>query len=227
MKKTTKIVLLTLLFFFITTYTPNQSNLDLKKNDDFFKIKNLKITNNFLINESEIKEKLKTIYKKNIFLIKKEDIMKPLDGTNFLKKIEVKKKYPNTVIIKIFETKPLAILFKDKKKYLLDSESNLIFLEENLNYQRLPSIFGMGAQNNFVNFYNKLKNNDFSLKTIKSYYFFQVGRWDLELLNNKIIKFPQNNIGQAIKKSVDLLKRKDFQNYNIIDLRVDGKIIVE
>ena len=31
----------------------------------------------------------------------------------------------------------------------------------------------------------------------------------------------------AIKKSIELLKREDFKNYNIIDLRVDGKIIVE
>ena len=31
----------------------------------------------------------------------------------------------------------------------------------------------------------------------------------------------------AIKKSIKLLKREDFKNYNIIDLRVDGRIIVE
>ena len=36
-----------------------------------------------------------------------------------------------------------------------------------------------------------------------------------------------NNINQAITKSVELLAREDFKNYNIIDLRVDGKIIVE
>ena len=32
---------------------------------------------------------------------------------------------------------------------------------------------------------------------------------------------------EAIKKSIELLKRKDFENYKIIDLRIDGKIIVE
>ena len=31
----------------------------------------------------------------------------------------------------------------------------------------------------------------------------------------------------AIIKSIELLEDKDFKNYNIIDLRVDGKIIVE
>ena len=46
-------------------------------------------------------------------------------------------------------------------------------------------------------------------------------------MNNKIIKLPDNNIDDAINKSIELLEREDFKNYNIIDLRVDGKIIVE
>ncbi len=58
-------------------------------------------------------------------------------------------------------------------------------------------------------------------------YYFQIGRWDLQLLNDKIIKFPHKVTDKIIKKSIDLLNRKDFENYNIIDLRVDGKIIVE
>ena len=49
----------------------------------------------------------------------------------------------------------------------------------------------------------------------------------MQLTNTKIIKFPHNNIEEAIKKSIELLDRKDFEKYNIIDLRIDGKIIVE
>jgi len=61
----------------------------------------------------------------------------------------------------------------------------------------------------------------------KFFYFFKIGRWDIQLTNDKIIKFPHNNIEDAVKKSIELLDRKDFENYNIIDLRIDGKIIVE
>ena len=69
--------------------------------------------------------------------------------------------------------------------------------------------------------------NNFPINNIKKFYFFQIGRWDLQLANDKMIKLPHDNIEDAIKKSIELLNRKDFQNYNIIDLRVDGKIIVE
>ena len=49
----------------------------------------------------------------------------------------------------------------------------------------------------------------------------------MQLVNNKTIKFPYNVKDDIIKQSIDLLDREDFQNYNIIDLRVEGKIVVE
>ena len=96
-----------------------------------------------------------------------------------------------------------------------------------MNYNELPSVFGEGAEKNFIYFFNQLKKNNFPNNQIKNFYYFQIGRWDLQLLNNKIIKFPHNNTVDAIIKSIELLDHKDFENYNIIDLRVDGKIIVE
>ena len=121
----------------------------------------------------------------------------------------------------------MGILFKNKKRYLIDSSSNLISIREDENFEELPNIFGEGAEKNFISFLNKLKNNNFSIKQINKFYYFKIGRWDVELINNKTIKFPYNINDDLIKKSIDLLNDNDFKNYNIIDLRVDGKIIVE
>ena len=227
MKKFYRIILLLIVLIFISTYNPKEFDLIPKKNVAFFKIKNIEIKNNFLIKKSAIKEKLGNIYKKNIFFIKRVDIEEHLKAINFLEKIEVKKKYPNTIIVKIFETKPVGVLFKDKDKYILDSSSNLISFDDDMNFDQLPNVFGDDAENNFINFLNQLKINNFPRKKIKNFYYFKIGRWDLQLVNNKTIKFPYNVTNDIIKKSVELLDRKDFQNYNIIDLRVDGKIIVE
>ena len=227
MKKLYRILLLLIAFIVLSTYNPNKFSLTLKEKYTFFEIKNIKIVNNFLIKKKEIKEKLSKIHNKNIFLVKRNDIEESLKEINFLEKIEVKKKYPDTIIIKIFETKPVANLLKNKVKYILDSSSNLILFENNLSFNKLPYIFGVDAENNFVHFFNQLNNNSFPNKEIINFYYFQVGRWDVQLINNKIIKFPHNNVEDAIKKSIKLLKHKDFKNYNIIDLRIDGKIIVE
>ena len=227
MKKLYRIILLLIVFIFLSTFNPSKFSIISKKNSEFFEIQNIKIVNNFLIKKSKVYKKLGQIYNKNIFLIKRKDIEESLKEIDFLEKIEVKKKYPDTVIVKIFETIPVAILFKDKIKYLLDSSSNLVLFANNMDFDKLPIIFGEGAENNFTYFFDQLKNNNFPTKQIKKLYYFQIGRWDLQLTNGKIIKFPHNNIEDAIKKSIELLDRKDFENYNIIDLRIDGKIIVE
>ena len=227
MKKLYRILLLIIVLIFLSTYNPSGFNLILQKNNTFLKIQKIEIVNNSLIKDSEIKEKLSKIYNKNIFLIKRKDIEDPLKEINFLEKIEVKKKYPNTIIVEIFETKPVAILYQNKAKYLLDSSSNLILFEDNENFNQLPTVFGEGAKNHFIHFFSQLENNNFPIENVKKFYFFQIGRWDLQLANDKLIKFPYGNMDDAIKKSIELLDRKDFENYNIIDLRIDGKIIVE
>ena len=152
MKKFYRIILLILVLIFLSTFNPKEFNLISSDNNSLFKIKNIEVKNSLLINKSLIKQKLENIYKKNIFFTSKIDIEEPLKNINFLERIEVKKKYPNTIIIKIFETKPVAIFFKDKKKYVLDSSSNLIAFEKNINLNSLPRIFGEEANKNFIYF---------------------------------------------------------------------------
>ena len=159
--------------------------------------------------------------------IDRKDVEQPLKSIDFLEKIDVKKKYPNTIIIKVYESKPIAILYKKNTKYIIDSLSNLISYDKKIISKDLPSVFGESSNLDFVNFYNLLKNNDFPNEKIKNFYYFQVGRWDLELSNDLLIKFPSDKIKEAIKQSIELLNRDDFKNYNVIDLRMHGNIVVE
>ena len=227
MKKFYKVFLLLIVLVFLTTYTPSKFEKNLENNNTFFKIQKIVILNNLLIKEEDILSKINLLYGKNIFLIKGENIEKSLENLNFLKKIEVKKKYPDTIIVKIFETKPVGILFKGKKQYLLDSSSNLIEIGKKMDFAGLPSIIGDDAEKNIIDFLGQLEKNNFPTKNIKNFFYFKIGRWDLELSDSRLIKLPYNVNSSIIKKTIDLLSRKDFQKYKIIDLRIDDKIIVE
>ena len=121
----------------------------------------------------------------------------------------------------------MGILHKKGIKYLLDSSSNLILFSEEKFSGNLPNIIGDGGEKNFINFFEQLKVKNFPIDKIKNYYYFKINRWDLELQNNKIIKLPSNKVENAIQQSIELLNREDFKDYNIIDLRVYGKIVVE
>ena len=227
MKKIYKIVSLLILFIFLTTYTSSGLNFFPEKENIFFKIRNIEIENTNIINSRDVNEKLAHIYGRNILFIKRDELEKPLKSFDFLESIEVKKKYPNTIIIKIYETKPVALIFKNNQKYLIDTSSNLILFEKKISIEGYPTIFGEDGEKSFIKFLKKLEKNNFPTKRVKNYYYFKIGRWDVHLLNGQIIKFPTNKTTKVIKQSIDLLKREDFKNYNVIDLRIHGKIVVK
>ena len=227
MTKTYKIIVLLLTFMFLTTYTPKNLNIKNKEKKNFFSIKKIEITNNHKIKESVIFKRLNHIYNRNIIFVTNRDIFKYLVNLNYLESIEVKKKYPGTIVVKIYETEPKAVLYKEKDKYILDSSSNLIVLDESIDEKKFPKVFGLKAESDFINFFNQLTLNKFPKNRIKSYTYFQINRWDLRLNNDQIIKFPSKKRKEAIQQSVKLLDREDFKKYRVIDLRIDGKIVVE
>ena len=227
MKNIYKIIFLLFFLVLLSTYSPKNLNSVSKNKYNFFKVKKIEVVNNSLINKKLIIEKLDDVIGKNIFFISKSDIESPLINIDFLEKIEVNKKYPSKIVVKIFETQPIAKIYKDEEKFYLDSSSKLISFKEDLNHINLPNVFGENAEKYFANFMKKLIDNNFPHKKIKNYYYYQIGRWDLQLLDDKIIKFPHSKIIMTIKKSIELLDNDEFKNYKVIDLRIHDKIIVE
>ena len=94
MKKFYRIFLLIIVLVFLSTYNPNKFDSNLKNDNNFFKIQEIIISNNLLVDKNEVIYKLDDLYGKNIFLIRRKDIEESLEKINFLKKIEVKKKIP-------------------------------------------------------------------------------------------------------------------------------------
>ena len=74
MKKFYRIVLLSITFVFLTTYNSGEIESYFNKEIFFFRIKNIKIINNYIIDEKDVEAKLKDIYGKSIFSVKRHDL---------------------------------------------------------------------------------------------------------------------------------------------------------
>ena len=215
-----------ILFIIVSTYNP----YFFKKNIIFFKFFNvtkINIEKNFYISSEEIKEQINHLYGKNIFTINKFELEKRIKKINFVNDFKVKKVFPNEIYIEIEEENPIGIVNIKKKKFMITETDRIIDLKQNFPGENLPQIFGINSDKEFLNFLNLLKINNFPYQNIKNYFFFKVGRWDIHLKNDKIIKFPYENINEAIKKSLELINNKEFKKYTIIDLRIKDKIITQ
>jgi len=211
---------LLILFILLTTYIPN-----FNFNQNFnLNIKKIIVENNIILNSDEIKKKFSFLYKKNLFLLKKVDVENSLQTKTFIESISVKKIYPNKLKLIIFEKKPIAILQKKKKKFYISDKGDLILFRDIGVYRNLPIIYGNKEAFNL--FYQDLKNVNFPIKTIKSFYLFESGRWDLLIRNDKVIKLPVKDYLFSLKSFIELRNNNNFDNYKIFDYRIKDQLIL-
>ena len=218
MKK--RLIISCTLLILLTTITNNQ-----KINISKFNLKEIHIENNFLLKERDLKKLLLPIYNKNLIFLDNNDIQKTLMQNNLIESFNIKKKYPNTLKIKIFEKKPIAILFNKKEKFYLSEKIDLFKFKEFPNYKNLPYV--LGNENDFKEIYNTLIKINFPLKNIKRYIFYDAKRWDLETKNNKVIKLPTNNYIKSLENYLELKDKNEFKKYNIYDYRINGQLILK
>ena len=220
--KKKKIFFYFFLFLLLTT-TINKKFLEISK---IYLIKNIEVNNLELNLKKIVEKKITNIKGQNIFFLNKEDINKRFNSINFIESVNIKKKFPSTLIINVNKVTLLAKININNRKYYLGSngnivDRNLIKLEKDI-----PNFFGDYQKEEFLNFIFYLKKNKFKLDNIKSFYFFPSGRWDLEIKSKIKIKLPTKRTEHNLLLSKKIMKKnKDKKNY-IIDLRINGQVII-
>ena len=223
-----KIRILFYFFFIFFLSTINFFKIETNKTQSIFLVNNIEILGTKKINKNELLQNLKLFYDQNILLIRKNDIQKIIEKYELIKEFNIKKVYPDKLKIEIYESEIVGFVIKNKKKYFLTDHKKLLLTDDfNLITGTLPFIYGQNTEKYFSTFYNILNKKNFNLKLIKNYYFFESQRWDIELKNGLIVKFPIYELEKAIEISQELIKNKNFNTLSIIDLRIKGKVITK
>ena len=113
---------------------------------------------------------------------------------------------------------------KNKKDILLKKGDviNFFYLKK---FENLPLVFG--DKDNFKIFYNNLRVSNFPMKEIKTFYLFESNRWDLELINNKMLRLPINNYNQSLKNFIEIKDQLNFEKYKTFDYRIKDQLILK
>ena len=189
-----------------------------------FDLKTIEIENNLLLKDNDIKNLLISFYNKNLVFLKNNEVKKALMQNSLIESFIIKKKYPNTLKVKIFEKKPIAVLFDKKNKFYLSEKIDLIEFRNLPNYQTLPYV--LGNKDDFKIFYNNLKKINFPLNEVKKYTLYETDRWDLETKDNQVIKLPSKNYLKNLKNFLDLKSKNDFGKYKLFDYRISKQLIL-
>lgn len=217
-----KVLKLSLILFFLTFTSYNFSNGN--NSSILFPIKNISVNDNPMINQNLIAQKLENVRGKSLLLLNKKDLKYLKKEFDEIKDFNVKKIYPNTLKITLIEKKPIAVLIKEKKKFIITKEGEVINFNKNFDLIKLPFVFGNHKE--FSTLFKILKNLNFDTKKIAAYYYFEIGRWDLKLINDKTIKLPAKNYEISIKEYIKIQNDENFANYEIFDYRIKDQLIL-
>ena len=218
MKK--RLVIALSLLILLTTFNSKQRFVTFQ-----FDLKTIEIENNFLLKDKDIKNLLTSFYNKNLIFLDNNEVKKALMQNSLIESFNIKKKYPSTLKVKIFEKKPIAVMFNKKTKFYLSEKIELIEFKHLQNYQTLPYV--LGNKDDFKIFYSNLKRINFPLDIIKKYTLFETNRWDLETKNNQVIKLPSKNYTKSLKNFLNLKNKNDFEKYELFDYRINNQLILK
>ena len=218
-RKSNKIIFYFFLLFFVSSI--NNFKLNQLK---FEKIKKINISGLEYSDKKIIFDQIKKLYLENIYSLNKDELKKIFSSNTIVEKYEIFKIYPSTLLINIQKTNFLAKINYDKKVFLVGSNGKLS--KEKLSNLKLPYIFGKPNIEEFLNFKRIIDESKISYNQIKNIYYFQSGRWDLELENNNLVKLPKENIIDSLNNYFEFIKYNNFLDNKIVDMRIDSQIII-
>ena len=218
MKK--RIVIAIALLILFSTITA-QIKIEITK----FNLKKIQIKNNSILNEKDIKELLIPLYEKNLIFLSYSEIEKALMQNSFIESFNIRKKYPQSLHIEIFEKQPVAILFNKKEKFYLSDKSELIKFIKDPKFKDLPYV--IGEPKKFKILFETLKKLNFPINSVKKYVLYESNRWDIEIRNNQIIKLPEVNYNDSLKNYLSLANKNEFKKYKVFDFRINNQLILK
>tara|TARA_Y100000816_G_scaffold285474_1_gene265169 strand:- start:1188 stop:1856 length:669 start_codon:yes stop_codon:yes gene_type:complete len=206
------------IFFLILLSTP----LNLKYDSFFkevFKIKNIKIIPNEFVFEE-----VYNLLNQNIFKLNKSSLKNFLNKYTYLKSIEIKKIYPNSLEVLVTKSSPIAII-NNQLSFTYLGDNGKVF-KENKEYSSIPILKGDIDIPKAIVVLNLLNKSLYKLENIKEIIFFPTNRINIILNDSKILKFPINIDLKYINKTHNFLKTLKTEK-KVIDFRILGKIILK
>ena len=214
-QRKSKKILIYLFLLFIVGSVNNINLNDLKFHD----ISSINISGLDVKDKSILLKKIKNLNLDNIFLVNRNNLINEIELNSLVEKYFIFKRYPSSIDINIEKTKFLAKINKNGRIFYVGSNGK--FIKNNTSNNELPFIFGNPEVFEFFKIKEIIDKSKISYTEIKNLYFFPSKRWDLELIDNTLIKLPNDNISLALNLAIEFLDDNKF-----IDARIENQIIL-
>jgi cell division protein FtsQ len=207
-----------LIYFFLLLVVGSINNINFN-GLKFQNVNDINITGLDIKNKLSLLKEIENFNLNNIFLINKIELKDKIESNTLVENYSIFKRYPSSLDINIEKTKFLAKINKNGQIFYIGSNGK--FIKNNSLNNELPFIFGNPKLFEFFNIKKIIDKSEISYSEIKNFYFFPSKRWDIELMDNTLIKLPNDNINLALNLAIEFL-----DDHKFIDARIQNQIIL-
>ena len=231
-------------FFFVIGITPlwffNKNN-HLHSLQSYFDISNLKISN--LDSKIKLKE-IHLIGRENIskrmiiqelglnsqtsmISINLKSLNEKLQAIKWVKSSIIERRLPDTIIIKLEEYKPFALLQVNDGHIVISSDGKRI-IKDNGKFSYLPVINGNGSEKHASKMLDILSSEPYLFHQVWAISLIGKRRWDVSLRSGIKIKLPEQNPLAAWTKlsEIDRLEAILSREFDVIDMRKSDHLVL-
>lgn len=109
----------------------------------YFDIKHIKVQNNNIVSTEEIYAIGEKVKGENIFYTKLDSIQKEIKKNTYVDSVEIERKLPSTIIVKVNEKKPFFYINNEGKYYVFSEDAKLIDIKDSMADLEVPEVVGL------------------------------------------------------------------------------------
>ena len=155
-----------------------------------------------------------------------QDANNRISRLDWVKDVEIKKLYPSTLKIKIYEYEPIAIWIYDGNKFVIDQDGQIIKGLDPNKFKNLKFVAGYNALDYIPSIIKSLAEYPGFDDRVKS--ILRVGdrRWTVRLFNGLEIYFPEVGMSKAIEvlQNLDNETQLLSRYIDVIDMRLPNRM---
>lgn len=163
-----------------------------------------------------------------LFLFQPKPAQAMLEKLSWVKTVQVERRFPDTISIKLEERVPMALWQRNKRLSLIDTEG-VVLTDNKLNrFKDLIVVVGDDVSERAPQFLKLLRSEPEILNKLEAAKSISGRRWDLTLKSGAIVKLPEDELVLALRRLAVMQEEENIMDKNIkvIDVRDLSRITV-
>lgn len=151
-----------------------------------------------------------------------------LEKISWVKAVQVERRFPDTLFIRISEKEPVALWQSQSKTYLVDRDGELVEIKEAHKYKDLLLVVGHEAPQEVGKLLTLLEKFPEIKSRVTAATHLRSMRWDIKLDGKVDVKLPETEVDHALAYLLNLEKNHRLMNQEVIsiDMRLPGQLIL-